>query len=256
MMSLILVAAFLGCDPPRQVAYGYARSYAAPACYRAATYYQAPAQQYYQAPAQAYQAPAYQPPAYNYSLVGDYLKQESAHDKTVEQNAKLDVLIKLLADRATPPPVQQAPPPSPVYQPVGVPSKASPQSPSFPSSQYPPPIPEKNQPSSFGGVGPPPLTGSPGGAGPEAVTQILRNRCAGCHAAPASKGRGVVLLDQAGNLAPMSPALMLMIQEDVKTGKMPQGGPELPDNELAIVSGWVGDHAPEIAAFLAQGIGR
>jgi hypothetical protein len=223
MMSLILVAAFLGCDPPRQVAYGYARSYAAPTCYRAATYYQAPAQQYYQAPAQAYQAPAYQPPAYKYSLVGDYLKQESAHDKTVEQNAKLDVLIKLLADRATPPPVQQAPPPAPVYQPVGVPSKASPQSPSFPSSQYPPPIPEKNQPSSFGGVGPPPLTGSPGGA---------------------------------GNLAPMSPALMLMIQEDVKTGKMPQGGPELPDNELAIVSGWVGDHAPEIAAFLAQGIGR
>jgi hypothetical protein len=132
MMSLILVAAFLGCDPPRQVAYGYARSYAAPACYRAATYYQAPAQQYYQAPAQAYQAPAYQPPAYNYSLVGDYLKQESAHDKTVEQNAKLDVLIKLLADRATPPPVQQAPPPSPVYQPVGVPSKASPQSPRSP----------------------------------------------------------------------------------------------------------------------------
>jgi mono/diheme cytochrome c family protein len=88
------------------------------------------------------------------------------------------------------------------------------------------------------------------------VTQIVRNRCAACHAAPASKGAGIVLLDANGNLAPMSPALMLMIQEDVKTGKMPQGGPELPDNELAIVSGWVGDHAPEIAAFLAQGIGR
>jgi hypothetical protein len=48
---------------------------------------------------------------------------------------------------------------------------------------------------------------------------------------------------------------MLAIQEDVKIGNMPKGGPELPDNELAIVSGWVGDHAPEIAAFLAQGIG-
>jgi hypothetical protein len=254
MLPLLIAAAFLGCDPPRQVAYGYARSYAAPAYYRPATYYQP---QQYQAQAPAYYQPQqYQQPTYNYSLVGDYLKQESAHDKAVEQNAKLDVLIKLMADRATPPPVQQAPPPPPVqYQPVGVPSKASPQSPQLPSSQYPPPIPEKNQPSSFGGVGPPPLTGSPGG-GDAAVTQILRNRCAACHAAPASKGAGVVLLDATGNLPPMSPALMLAIQEDVKVGKMPKGGPELPDNELAIVSGWVGDHAPEVAAFLSQGIGR
>jgi hypothetical protein len=106
MLPLLIAAAFLGCDPPRQVAYGYARSYAAPAYYRPATYYQP---QQYQAQAPAYYQPQqYQQPTYNYSLVGDYLKQESAHDKAVEQNAKLDVLIKLMADRATPPPVQQA----------------------------------------------------------------------------------------------------------------------------------------------------
>jgi hypothetical protein len=251
-MLALLIASTLGGGCGVQAGYGYS-GYAPTYGYRQTyvTYGATPtyAVQPYQAPVQ------YQAPKVDYqAVVGEYLREEYRAKKEEEQAARLARIEALLQKPA---PVQYAPAPPPVqYQPVGVPSKASPQSPQLPSSQYPPPIPEKNQPSSFGGVGPPPLTGLPPGGGDAAVTQIVRNRCAACHAAPASKGRGIVLLDPTGNLAPMSPALMLAIQEDVKTGKMPQGGPELPDNELAIISGWVGDHAPEVAAFLAQGIGR
>jgi hypothetical protein len=251
-MIAILIVATLGGGCGVQAGYGYS-GYAPTYGYRQTyvTYGATPtyAVQTYQAPVQ------YQAPKVDYqAVVGEYLREEYRQKAQEEQAARLARIEALLQKPA---PVQYAPTPPPVqYQPVGVPSKASPQSPQLPSSQYPPPIPEKNQPSSFGGVGPPPLTGLPPGGGDAAVTQIVRNRCAACHAAPASKGRGIVLLDPTGNLAPMSPALMLAIQEDVKTGKMPQGGPELPDNELAIISGWVGDHAPEVAAFLAQGINR
>lgn len=253
-MLALLIAATLGGGCQASAGYGYS-GYAPTYGYRQTyvTYGATPtyAVQAYQAPVQAYQAPKvdYQ------AVVGEYLREEYRAKKEEEQAARL-ARIEALLQKPAPAPVQyQAPPPA-QYQPVGVPSKASPQSPQFGSPQYPPPIPEKNQPSSFGGVGPPPLTGSPPGGGDVAVTQIVRNRCASCHVAPASKGAGIVLLDPTGNLAPMSPALMLMVQEDVKTGKMPKGGPELPDTELSIVSGWVGEHAPEIAAFLSQGIAR
>jgi hypothetical protein len=250
-MIALLLAATLGGGCQANAGYGYS-GYAPSYGYRQ-TYVTYGATPTYYQPAQTYQAPAYQAPKVDYqAVVGEYLREEYRAKKEEEQAARLARIEALLQKPA---PVQYQAPPSVQYQPVQVPSKASPQSPQLGSPQYPPPIPEKNQPSSFGGVGPPPLTGSPGG-GDAAVTQIVRNRCATCHAAPASKGAGIVLLDPTGNLAPMSPALMLMVQEDVKTGKMPKGGPELPDNELAIVSGWVGDHAPEIAAFLAQGINR
>jgi hypothetical protein len=249
-MLTLLIAATLGGGCGVQAGYGYS-GYAPTYGYRQ-TYFTYGATPTYYQPA-TYQAPYVAPKVDYQAVVGEYLREEYRAKKEEEQAARL-ARIEALLQKPAPPVQYQAPPPAP-YQPVGVPSKASPQSSPFPTGQYPPPIPEKNVPSSFGGVGPPPLTGTPGG-GDAAVTQILRNRCAGCHAAPASKGAGIVLLDPAGNLAPMSAALMLAIQEDVKIGHMPKGGPELPDNELAIVSGWVGDHAPEIAAFLAQGIGR
>lgn len=245
-MLPLLIAAVLGqygsCGTHATYGFTYARAaYAAPAAV-------------YHAPVQSYQAPAY-----NASLVGDYMKQESAYQATVQQNAKLDALIALMG-KQTPAPQSPAPQYQAPYQPVQVPSKASPQS---PSPQYPPPVfqappaPDKNSPSAFGGVQPPPLATPPQAGGDiSAVSQILQNRCAACHAAPAAKGAGIVLLDPNGNLAPMSAALMLAIQEDIKTGKMPKGGPQLPDNELAEVSGWVGDHSAEVAAFLAQGLGR
>jgi hypothetical protein len=133
MLSLLIAAAIGQCSSRASYGYGYTRSYAAP------TYY---AQQSYAAP--VYQQPVqqYQAPAYNYSLVGDYIRQESAHEAALKTEAKLDVLLKLLTERATPPPVQPAPQPqfSAPYPSPQAPAKAPPvqyeQQP-FPTAQQP-----------------------------------------------------------------------------------------------------------------------
>lgn len=259
-MLALIIAATLGGGCGVQSGYGFAGYGYQPTYGYARTYVSYGVTPTYAAPVQAYQAPQVDYKA----VVGEYLREEYRQKAEQEQAARLARIEALLAQPRPQAPVQQfqAPPPQ-QYQPVQVPSKASPQAPSFSTPQYPPPVfqqppsPDKNSPSAFGGVQPPPLSRPPSAGGDvAAVTQILANRCAGCHQAPASRGRGIVLLDPNGNLAPMSPALMLAIQEDIKTGKMPQGGPQLPDNELAEVSGWVGDHSAEVAAFLAQGLGR
>lgn len=259
-MLILLVAATLagGCGVQYSTGYGY--GYAAPAYnYGARVSYGATYQPTY----------TYPQPAYDYkAVVGQYLREEYA-EKEKEQaqaeiKAKLDRLELLLAAPkqapvAAPPPVQ-APPPV-YYQPapVQLPTKATPQQAPFaqaPTPQYPPGYQQPAQQAFGAAPTPPPLRQPPGAGGDQAVAQILGSRCARCHTAPATKGAGIVLLDPQGNLAPMNAALMLAVQEDVKTGHMPKDGPQLPDDELAIISGWVGDHAPEIAAFLAQGLGR
>jgi hypothetical protein len=245
MTSLIVVAAFLGCDPPRQVSYGYAR--------QGYGYYQAPATTYYQQPAQTYYQPQqYQQPAYNYSLVGDYMRQESAYKASVEQAAKLDVLIKLLAERPALPPVQPPAPPVQQYQApypsAQAPSKAPPEQPQFqyptaqqptkappveqfqypgqPSQQYPsqqwspsdqPPFATKPAPApspsptpSFESSGwvPPPTSG--GGAAAQAIalmTAGMQARCTNCHIGTSSEGGGVKLLELDGTLADITPYL-------------------------------------------------
>jgi mono/diheme cytochrome c family protein len=256
-MLALIMAATLGGGCAVQAGYGYQPAYGYARTY--VSYGYTPAYSTYQAPVQAYQAPQVDYKA----VVGEYLREEYRQKAEQEQAARLARIEALLAQPRVQAPVQQFQAPPPQYQPVQVPSKASPQSPSFSTPQYPPPVfqqppsPEKNSPSAFGGAQPPPLARPPSAGGDiTAVSQILANRCAACHQAPASRGAGIVLLDPNGNLAPMSPALMLAIQEDIKTGKMPKGGPQLPDNELAEVSGWVGDHSAEVAAFLAQGLGR
>jgi hypothetical protein len=236
MLSLILAAAIGQCGS--RASYGYARSYAAP------TYY---AQQSYAAPTYTYQQPVqqYQAPAVNYSLVGDYMRQESAYQATVQQNAKLDVLIKLLAERPAPPSVQP-PAPQPQFQApypsAQVPSKAPPEQPQFqyptaqqptkappsdqfqypgqPSQQYPSqqwapsdqsPYPGKPSPTpSFESSGwvPPPTSG--GGAAAQAValmTAGMQARCVNCHVGTSSEGGGVKLLEQDGTLADITPYL-------------------------------------------------
>jgi hypothetical protein len=134
MISLLLAAALGQCGS--RASYGYARQ-----TYYAPTYY---AQQSYAAPAQTYYQPQqYQQQAYNYSLVGDYMRQESAYKASVEQAAKLDVLIKLLAERAAPPPVQ-SPAPQPQFQaPYPTPQQPS----KAPPVQYEQPYPTAQQPS-------------------------------------------------------------------------------------------------------------
>jgi hypothetical protein len=141
MLSLLLAATLGQCGS--RASYGYARQtyYAAP------TYtYQAPAQQYYQQPTQQY----YQAPAYNYSLVGDMLRQEAAYQTAAKTEAKLDVLLKLLAERPALPPIQP-PAPQPQFQApypsAQVPSKAPPEQPQFqyPTAQQPSKAPPAEQ---------------------------------------------------------------------------------------------------------------
>jgi hypothetical protein len=266
MISLVLAAAFLGCDPPRQVS--YARSYAAPTYYRAATYYQP---QQYQAPAPTYYQPQqYQAPAYNYSLVGDYMRQESAYQAAVKSEAKLDVLLKLLSEKAAPPPVQ-APPPQ-FQQPYATPQQPS----KSPPVQYEQPYPTAQQPSkvppdqfqypgqpqpsqqqwappsdqppfsgkpspapspptpSFESSGwvPPPASG--GGAAAQAVAMMtagMQARCTDCHVGSNEKGGGVKLLEIDGQLADITPYLK-DIADDVISGRMPKKGPRLNPQEL------------------------
>jgi hypothetical protein len=139
MLSLILAAALGQCSS--RASYGYTRSYAAPTYY-AQQSYAAPVQ--YAAPAQTYYQPQqYQAPAYNYSLVGSYLRDESDYKAKAEQNAKLDVLLKLLTERATPPPVQPAPQPPQFQQPYATPQQPS----KSPPVQYEAPYPTPQQPS-------------------------------------------------------------------------------------------------------------
>jgi hypothetical protein len=271
MLSLVIVAAFLGCDPPRQVSYGYAR--------QGYGYYQAPATTYYQQPAQTYYQPQqYQQPAYNYSLVGDYMRQESAYQATVQQNAKLDVLLKLLAERPAPPPVQPAPPvqqysapyPTPqqptkappvqyevpfptAQQPTKAPPSEQFQYQGQPGQQYPsqqqwapsdqPPYGTKPAPSpaptpSFESSGwvPPPTSG--GGAAAQAValmTAGMQARCTNCHVGTSGEGGGVKLLELDGTLADITPYLGSGeggIEKAITSGRMPKRGPRLNNQEL------------------------
>jgi hypothetical protein len=133
MITLILAATIGQCSS--RASYGY--TYQQPSYYRAQTYtYQAPATTYYQ-PQQ------YQQPTYNYSLVGDYMRQESAYQAAVKSEAKLDVLLKLLTEKAAPPPVQQ-PAPQPQFQ-APYPSPQAPAK-APPVQQYEAPLPSKQQP--------------------------------------------------------------------------------------------------------------
>jgi hypothetical protein len=281
MISLILAAAFLGCDPPRQVAYGYARSYTAPTYYRAATYYQP---QQYQAQTY-YQPQQYQQPLYNYSLVGDYMRQESAYQAAVKSEAKLDVLLKLLTEKATPPPVQ-APAPQPQFQqpyatpqqpskspPVQFeqpyptaqqPSKAPPaeqfQYPSQPSQQYPgqpqwaapqdqppysgkpSPAPSPVTPSFESSAWVPPVNSGGGYGGVAAMTSLFQTRCVECHVGTSDKGGGVKLLELDGQLADITPYLD-EIGKAVASGRMPKKGPRLNDRELYTVFSGLREYA-------------
>jgi hypothetical protein len=257
MLSLLLAAALGQCGS--RASYGYARqTYYAPT-----TYYQQPAQTYYQQPTQQYQQPAY-----NYSLVGDYMRQESAYKASVEQAAKLDVLIKLLAERPAPPPVQ-SPAPQPQFQApypsAQAPSKAPPVEQPFPTAQQPtkappsdqflypgqpsqqwapsdqPPFATKPAPApspsptpSFQSSAwvPPPTSG--GGAAAQAIalmTAGMQARCTNCHVGTSSEGGGVKLLELDGTLADITPYLK-DIADDVISGRMPKKGPRLNPQEL------------------------
>jgi mono/diheme cytochrome c family protein len=258
MLSLLLAAAIGQCGA--RASYGYARQ----SYYAAPTYtYQAPAQTYYQAPAQQY----YQQPAVNYSLVADYLRQETADKERAEQNAKLDVLIKLLAERAAPP-VQQAPQPQfqtpypspqtpakapPVQYEAPLPTKQSPQfEAQYPSQQYPnmqqPPYGEKPTPASppptpsfeQSSWVPPPQAGGYGGfTGVAAMTSVFQRKCAQCHAGESEDGAGVKLLELDGQLARIDPYLNeIGPAVSGPTPRMPKRGQKLTPQELyAVLSG-------------------
>jgi hypothetical protein len=250
MISLLMVAALGQCQT-QGYQRTYARSYAAP------TYYYAqPAQQYYQQPAQQY----YQQPAYNYSLVGDYMRQESAYQEAVKQNAKLDVLLKLLAERPAPQPppapapqfqqpyaTPQSPPKTTPQFELPPPAKPTPQyeaQPPYPTEQQPPPYPGKPSPSPPPVPSPsfessswvPPASASSGG-GVAALTWVVQNRCVDCHVGTSEKGGGVKLLELDGQLADISPYLD-DIGKDVTSGRMPKRGGRLSNQELyAVLAG-------------------
>jgi mono/diheme cytochrome c family protein len=252
-MITLLIAAALGGGCRQAPAYGYSQ----PSYYRAATYtYAAPT---YAAPVQQYQAPAY-----NQSLVGDYMRQESAYQAQVQQNAKLDVLLKLLTDRATPPPqpqVQQYSAPAPQPQYYGTPQQPSksppveqyqsPPSPQYqapPSPQYAPsdqpPYATKPQPSSppssFESSSWRPPASSPGG-GVAAMTSLIQNRCAQCHVGTSERGGGVKLLELDGSLAQIDSQLE-GIAKAVSSGRMPKAGGRLNPQELQTIFAGLDDY--------------
>jgi hypothetical protein len=261
MLSLLIAAALGQCGS--RASYGYARSYVAPT-------YQA-----YHAPQVTYQAvqPTYQQPAYNYSLVGDMLRAESQYQQQVQQNAKLDVLLKLLAERPAPPQVQPYQPP-PTFATPQQPSKAPPvqyeqpqlpakSSPQFeqpyqaqpsqqqwaPSDQPPygtkpsPAAPPTPTPSFESSSWVPPVGGpGGGGGGVVAMTTVMQNRCVDCHVGSAEKGGGVKLLEIDGQLADISPYLD-DIGKDVASGRMPKRGGRLNNQELYAVFAGLREYA-------------
>jgi hypothetical protein len=211
---------------------------------------------------QVAQQPYYAPAAVD--LVGKYLREEfaaqTAAQAKVDQEARLARIEALLVSKQTPPP---APPPQPIFQAPYPPAKSPPLS--FPSPQSPapqsPPLPGKFTPE--GTVPPPPVPGPQGQFVPtsagnidEAVTLVMRNSCSACHAAPATKGGGVVLLDSAGNQAPMSPFLKLLVRQDVESGRMPKGGPELSSEQVAKFDDWIAAHSEEINLALQSALGN
>lgn len=236
----------------------YVRSYVAP------TYY---AQPVYQAAAPVQQ---YQAPAVNYSLVGDYMRQESQYQQQVQQNAKLDVLLKLLAERPAPQPVQPYQPP-PTFATPQQPSKAppvqyeQPQLPAKSTPQFESPYPAPQQPYDqppYGTKPPPaaspalspsfessswvPPVGGPGGGGGAggvaAMTALIQNRCVDCHVGSAEKGGGVKLLELDGQLADISPYLD-DIGKDVASGRMPKKGGRLNNQELYMMFAGLREYA-------------
>jgi hypothetical protein len=259
MITLLLAAALGQCSSR---GYGYAQ----PSYYRAPTYtYAAPAQTYtYQQPAQQY----YQAPQYNYSLVGDYMRQESAYEATVKQNAKLDALLDILTRQAAP--VQQAPQPQPQFQSplpspqspakappqfeAPLPSKQAPQYEApypYPNMQQQPPYGEKPTPSapspSFESSSwvppPPPIQGGYGNQGRyggiAAMTSVFQRKCAQCHAGESEDGAGVKLLELDGQLARIDPYLNeIGPAVSGPTPRMPKRGQKLTPQELyAVLSG-------------------
>lgn len=66
------------------------------------------------------------------------------------------------------------------------------------------------------------------------VTAIMDQRCAKCHVASVAveKGGGHVLLAEVGKLA--DGLDWTIIEDEVNSGRMPKGGPELPDDEYRV----------------------
>lgn len=247
MMNLIL-AATLAC-PPVVATYGYQQSYgyAAPVYQTKVAYVATP----YVAPTyqQAYQQ-TYQAPAYNSSLVGDYLRQEQAYAEEAKRSAKFDRLIEILEKQAQAPPQQQFQAPPPQY--------ATPQYPQAPSKSVPqfqsPPLPAPQYPSQpFQGEVPPPPVAPPKARpsfgetsalgtsfGVTSMASVLANRCASCHTGTGEKGGGVKLLEFDGRIADLG-AISEEIIDATRSGRMPKGAPRLqPAEMLSLYAGLMG----------------
>jgi hypothetical protein len=271
MLTLILAATIGQCGS--RAAYGY--SYSQPSYYRAQTYtYAAPTVQY-QAVAPAYHQPAqqyYQAPAYNSSLVGEYMRAESDFKEKAAQNAKLDVLLKLLTERTAPapppqfqqpyatlqqpsksPPVQyEAPyptaqqptkaPPSDQFQYPGQPGQQFPSQQQWAPSDQPPSYPGKPSPApslppspsfeSSGWVPPPPSSG--GGAAAQAVAMMTAGMQARCTDCHvgSSDKGGGVKLLEIDGQLADITPYLKDIADDVISGRMPKKGPRLNPQEL------------------------
>lgn len=245
MMNLIL-AATLAC-PPVSASYGYQQSYgyAAPVYQARVAYVATP-----------YVTPTYQPtyqaaPAYNYSMVGDFLRDEERNRQQEVYNSKIDTLIKLMTVQAQAPPAQpqfQAPPPqyaTPQYP--QAPPKSIPQfqSPPLPAPQYP------AQPSQ-GEVPPPPVappkarpsfgeTSATGASyGVTTMASVITNRCASCHTGAGEKGGGVKLVEFDGRIADLG-SISEEIIDATRSGRMPKGAPRLqPAEMLSLYAGLMG----------------
>lgn len=246
--TLILAASVAGqaCYVQQRAA---VRTYAAPVAY----------QQQYAVNTYSQQAytTAYVPVQY-YDVVGSVQRGVNLRQAALQSQAALaarvdklalsiDGLTAIIAKETTVAVTE----PTPV-----APGKPSPEVPGKPSPQGPtvipqgPPVTPKVNPDD-GSVPPPPTPVVPGQPVPDAVAQVLNNRCAKCHGAIAADtmGGGFALFAEDGSIRNGIPSPKLVdLLYRVSVGNMPKKASPLPPEELAAIRAWV-TQDPKVSAF-------